>query len=59
MSEEELSKRIDYVHKRLDNLRGDTNRRFEELRADMNRPFDEVWADMNPRFHTLTWLTSG
>ena len=43
----ELSKRIDDLHKRLDDLRADTNRRFEEL-----------WADMNQRFHTLTWLTS-
>ena len=50
---EELSKRIDDVHKRFDDLRGDINRRFEgvdrrldeavielrELRADMRSHF--------------------
>jgi len=64
MAEEgESSKRIDDVHRRLDDLRGDMNTRFGELRADMNRwvgvvdtRFGELRADMNARFKTLTWL---
>ncbi len=33
---EELPKRIDDLHKRFDNLRGDMNQRFAELREDVN-----------------------
>lgn len=64
MAEEgELSKRIDDVHRRMDDLRGDINTRFAELRADMNTRFAELrgdmnarFDDMNARFNTLTWL---
>lgn len=46
---DEVSKRIDDLHKRFDDLRGDINRRFDEvnqrfvdLRGDMDRRFEEV-----------------
>jgi len=39
---EELSKRIDDVHKRFDDLRGDINRRFE----DVNRRLDQVLNEL-------------
>lgn len=42
MPDEELSKRIDDVHKRLDDLRGDMNTRFAELREDMSTRFGMV-----------------
>ena len=52
--ESEISKRIDDVHRRLDDLRGDMNTRFGELRGDMNRwmggvdtRFGELRGDMN------------
>jgi len=63
MPEEELSKRIDDLHKRLDDFRGDVNTRFTELREDMNTRFTELREDMNARFGltdrrltTLTWI---
>jgi len=46
---EELSKRIDDVHKRLDDFRADVNQRFLELREDVNRRFDDV----NRRFDEM------
>ncbi|MBI4561823.1 MAG: hypothetical protein HY724_07230 [Candidatus Rokubacteria bacterium] len=59
---EELSKRIDDVHKRFDDLRGDMNRRFEEV----NRRIDEVVielrelrADMQSHFRwTVTTMVA-
>jgi hypothetical protein len=71
MAEEgELSKRIDDLHRRFDDLRADMNarfavvdQRFGELRQDMNTRFAELrgdmnvrFDDMNARFKTLTWL---
>jgi len=50
---EELSKRIDDVHKRLDDFRADVNQRFAELREDMNQRFAELREDMNQRFAEL------
>jgi hypothetical protein len=37
-----VSKRIDDVNKRLDDLRGDINRRFDESSREMDRRFDEM-----------------
>ena len=58
---EELSKRIDDVHKRFDDLRADMNQRFGEvnqrlgeLRADMNQRF----GDMNQKLSTFMWIVS-
>ncbi len=39
---EELSKRIDVLHKRFDDLRADMNHRFAELRADLDHRFEAV-----------------
>ena len=57
---EEVSKRIDDLHKRFDDLRGDVNRRFDDvdrrfddLRGDMNRRFDDLGGDVNRRFGDL------
>ena len=54
---EEVSKRIDDLHKRFDDLRGDVNRRFDDvdrrfddLRGDMDRRFADLRGDMNHRF---------
>lgn len=68
--ESEISKRIDDLHRRFDDLRGDMNTRLGELREDMSRwvgvvdtRFGELRADMNPRFtgmeqrlKTLHWV---
>ncbi len=43
---EELSKRIDDLHKRFDDLRADMNQRF----AEVNQRFVELREDMNHRF---------
>ena len=70
---EEVSKRIDDLHKRFDDLRGDMNRRFDdadrrlgELRGDMNQRFGDLRGDMNKRFTdvnqkltTFMWIVSG
>lgn len=64
---EELSKQIDDLHKRFDDLRTDmnqrfveVNQRFGELREDMgsritetNRRIDDLRVDMNPRLTDL------
>jgi len=64
---EELSKRIDDLHKRFDGLRADMNqrlgdvstrisdahKRIDELRVDMNQRFGELREDMNQRFGEL------
>lgn len=57
MPDEELSKRINDLHKRLDDFRGDVNTRFgiadqhfAELRGDVSQRFN----DLNQRLTTLT-----
>ncbi len=56
MNEGELSKRIDDLHRRFDDLRSDVGRQFADLRADMATRFaatdkriDDLRADMNQR----------
>ena len=58
---DELSKRIDDVHKRFDDLRadmpqrfGEINQRVGELRADM----DQRFGDMNQKLSTFMWIVS-
>ena len=65
---EELSKRIDDLHKRFDHLRADMNQRFGELRAHMAHRFEAVdrrLNDLNQRFtdmqgtlRTFMWIVS-
>ncbi len=59
---EELSKRIDNLHKRFDDLRadmnqrfGDTNKRIDDLRTDMNQRL----TDLNRTLRTFMWMVSG
>lgn len=61
---DELSKRIDDLHKRFDDLRADMGRQFSDLRGEMNRRLadvsariadtkqriDDLRADVNQRF---------
>ena len=65
---EELSKRIDDLHKRFDYLRADMNQRFADLSArisDTNKRIDDLRVDMNQRFNdmnqkltTFMWIVS-
>ena len=65
---EELSKRIDDLHKRFDDLRADMNQRFADLSArisDTNKRIDDLRVDMNQRFNdmnqkltTFMWIVS-
>jgi len=59
---EEISKRIDDLHKRFDDLRADMNQRF----ADVNKRIDELRADLGQRLTDLhgtlrvfMWVVSG
>jgi hypothetical protein len=57
MAEGELSKRIDDLHKRFDDLRGDmlgrftaVDKRIDDLRVDVDKRFDDLRADVNRQF---------
>lgn len=53
---EELSKRIDDLHKRFDDLRADVNQRLADMSArisDTNKRIDDLRGDMNQRFNDL------
>ena len=59
---EETSKRIDDLHKRFDDLRGDmkerfdaVDRRFDDLRGDLKLRF----TDMSQTLTTFMWIVSG
>ena len=67
MNEGELSKRIDDLHRRFDDLRADVGRRFDDLKTEMAARFaatdkriDDLRADMNQRLadihQTFSWL---
>ena len=54
---EEVSKRLDDLHRRFDDLRAGMNqrfdavdRRFDDLRGDMTQRFTELRGDMTQRF---------
>ena len=70
---DELSKRIDDLHKRFDDLRSDMDKRFGDLRADMDNRFSDLRSEMSARFsafdkrlddmnqtvRTFMWVVSG
>lgn len=63
---EELSKWIDDLHKRFDDLRADMNRRFEEVnqrtaefRSEVTSELREIRADMRAHFRwTVTTMVA-
>ncbi len=61
MNEGDLSKRIDDLHRRFDDLRADMNQRFADLRADMNQRFDSVnlrLTEVNQSLRIFMWIVS-
>ncbi len=46
---EEVSKRLDDLHKRFDDLRADIATRFQDLRLDVDTRFHDLRADMGAR----------
>lgn len=72
MNEAELSKRIDDLHRRFDDLRTDVGRRLDDLKTEMvarfsasDRRIDDLRTDMNQRFAdmnqkltTFMWIVS-
>lgn len=72
MNEGEVSKRIDDLHRRFDDLRADVGRRLDDLKAEMGARFsasdsriDDLRTDMNQRFAdmsqkltTFMWIVS-
>lgn len=72
MNEGELSKRIDDLHRRFDDLRADVGRQLSDLKADMAARFagtdkriDDMRADLNQRLNdmnqkltTFMWIVS-
>jgi hypothetical protein len=68
MNEGELSKRIDDLHKRFDDLRSDMNARFalmdkrlDDLRGEMIRRFEELTGRMGrlARLEDRVWWIAG
>jgi hypothetical protein len=62
MNEGDLSKRMDDLHRRFDDLRADMNQRFADLRADMNQRFDSVnlrLTEVNQSLRIFMWIVSG
>ena len=63
MNDGELSKRIDDLHKRFDDLRADMNarfvavdKRFDDLRGEMVRRFDELTTRMARLEDRIWWI---
>lgn len=60
MAEEgKLSKRIDDVHRRLDDLRVDMNTRFAELREDLTGRLEEITRRLDTITARLDTLAAG